>query len=1054
MRLHKTRSSTLFLFFLALVGGLWWASEGLAENRAEDIYLQTGEKEWTVVLKLAGSPPYTIASSATDQFVLEVDDTVPGAQFSRHLREWSDSLELVPVKDRDLRLLMGFPKPVRELRSALDAEKQLLTIRFFLKTKEWEKQDPAVPGTCMLEDLRFGLRKTFVRSVMDLTSRPLWRFSSTGKKEVAITLKKAKSGLAARTIRPGKELKKVNLEKKSGDLHLAFQFEIPQTGFRLFWLTAGSRLVLDSYRNPDETFTGKTALPAWFGKPQGDPPKTSVAVSSPSSSPHGAIPEISPPIVQGPLVALTKKKSGTSEKQVKEAVPEMGANRTQSSGPKLTIAIPREQIPMPRPKKSGNRPTGIEGLEPGEREKEPPPFESKEAGLYGAILRARELGHTGEALGLIAEFLTTQPHSDVANQVRFIKANLLLSLLRQGKPGMLGKVVEAYQDVINRAPDSDLALQSYLNMAKVYAESGNHYLGLSCLDLAIRRYQKSRNLGRVFLERGEIYLEKNLSEKAVNDFKTVLNRYPSPELRARALFGIARYLQARGLYKEAGKRLSKIEKIWPGFSLTEPDFLAVKAQNYLYQKEYEKARTCFYQAINLAGQQEPNDLLLVHIGDTYFQGSDVKKAEKFYTAVKKFYPESEGADLAELRLGEIHGDIGKFKEIKKKNPRGSIAEIATLKVADAYYKGGLFEKTMESLRDLVSKPPKDSMVIAARSLFVRAAEGAMDDLFKKGEFSELVSLFQENEALLKGTIRPDEELLVAQSLHKLKDYDGAVSAYREVDPSDLSAERMKTYYLGLADCLSLSGCSQESIRFLENARKRGLPSSVNLPVTRALAERYRKEKRFKDASELYAEMMRDVKKLSVKETAKLCLDMGAVLNAQGKYQEARDVLNRSIAMAGTRKDLKGILLSALRALGEGYLRERRYRDALGSFAQALSRGYEQRQPGFWEVKLGQAEAFLGLGKPTVAEDVLNKVYEGRGPDQRYWDLRYRLAMDYVKGGNINEGEKLLREVSEEGTPALQSDAQIKLGSLSLRKQLEQLSIWPQIGGQEQRHARQ
>ncbi|MBW2096476.1 MAG: tetratricopeptide repeat protein [Deltaproteobacteria bacterium] len=697
---------------------------------------------------------------------------------------------------------------------------------------------------------------------------------------------------------------------------------------------------------------------------------------------------------------------------------------------------------------------GTKHPEPRRQKKKNPKFKPKEAAMYGAILRAWDLQHTGQALGLIEEFLATYPDSDVSNQLRFMKANILLSALDEGKPGMLSKVVKAYQEVINRAPDSDLALKSYLKMAKAYAGSGNHYLGISCLDLAIRRYQKKQDLGSVYLERGEIYLEKNLSEKAVNDFKTVLRRYPTPGLTARALFGIARYLQARGLYKEAQKRLFRIEKIRPGFFMEKPDFLSVQAQNYFYLKEYAKARASFYEAMNLAKQQESSDLLLVHIGDTYLQESKRKKAEKFYTMVKDTYPESEGASIAELRLGELHEDVNKFKEIKKKHPNGSIAEIATLKVANAYYKAGLYQKTMESLKELVAKPPKDSMVTAARTLFVRAAEGALSDLCKKGKFSELVALFHENEALLKGKIRPDKELLVAQSLQELKDYRGALSAYRDLNPSDLSAERTETYYLGLADCLSFSGFSQESIHFLEEARKARVSSATRRAVTRALADRYKKEKRFKEAYDLYAEIIQQKKGLSAREMATIYLSMGEVLNAQGKYEEARGVLHRSIALSERQKELKEVLLSALGKLGEGYLKESRYADALGAFAGALRRGYEKSQPGFWDVRLGQAEALLGLGRRSAAENVLNEVYEGRGPDQRYWDLRYRLAMEYVKAGSLQTGEKLLREVSEEGTPALQSDAQIKLGSLRLQRQLEKLSIWPQLGGLEQQHARQ
>lgn len=1053
MYLQKARAWFVFLFLLALVGVVFSVPYAMAENRARDMYLQTGEEEWVVVLKLADSGCHTVASAAPEKILLNVDNTVPDALFLKHLNKWNHLLELMPGEERDLRLLIKFPKPVREVRSAWAAGENLLTLRFFLKTKEWEKEAPVVPGQCTLEELRFGIRKGFIRSVMDLTSRPLWRFSFSGAGRVNIALKGTRSGPKVRKVAPGKGIRKINLKTRPGELVIALQFESAQTGFRLFWLETGSRLVLDSYRVLDETFAQKPALPSWFGKPEKPSPEKTAHVPPEKSILEEAMPEISPVILHEPLVAFLKKKEGVSGEPAKTA-PEEIPDSAESAGQKVIIAIPKPQVPTPRQENEGQTVKALKYPKTAHREKKNPKFEPKEAALYAAILRERDLQHSPEALSLIVEFLATYPDSDVSDRLRFMKADILFSALQEGKSGVLSKVVEAYQNVINRAPDSDLALKSYVKMAKAYAMSGNQYLGISCLDLAIRRYQEKQDLGSAYLERGEIYLEKNLTEKAVDDFKTVLRRYPTPELTSRALFGTARYLQARGLYKEAQERLSKIENVPPGFFMGEPDFLSVQAQNYLYLKEYAKARDYFYRAINLANGQESSDLLLMHIGDTYLQESKRKKAEKFYALVKSTYPESEGASIAELRLGELHEDVNKFQEIKDKHPNDSIAEIATLKVANAYYNSGLYQKAMESLKQLVAKPPGDTMVTAARSLFARAAEGAMGDLYKKGKFSEVVALFHGNEALLKGKIHPEKELLVASSLQELKNYQGAISVYRELDPSDLSGDKTKTYYLGLADCLSFSGLSQESIEVLEEARKTGISFSTRLAVTHALADRYNREKRFKEAYRLYAEMIQQKKGISAGDMANIYLSMGDVLNAQGKYREARALLNRSIALSERIKELKPVFLLALNELGEGYLAEKRYPEALAAFAQSLRGGYEKSQPGFWDVRLGQAEALLGIAQRGAAENVLNEVYEGRGPDPRYWDLRYRLAMEYVKAGNLQTGEKLLREVSEEGTPALQSDAQIKLGSLSLQRELEKLSIWPQIGGQEQKHARQ
>ena len=1103
MHTSKTRGLLVYLL-LAPIGALWCAHSAYAGNRALDVCVQTQEKERIVLLRMDHAAPCTIESLAPGKIVLHVRKTIAGSLFKQRLKRWKNTLDLLSGTDPDLRLVVRFPMPAREVRVAWHQGQRFLFLRFFLKEKEREKRlSPS--AACLLEDLRFGIRKRFVRTVMDLTGRPRWRLSFGGPDKAEIVLPDAKNGMAKLHRALWKNMKRVHLGSYAGGLKISLQFGTPMTAFRLFWLDVGSRLVLDSYHTPDGAFAKNIKPPSWFGRPEKSAKETPGVPSGIKTLADEAIPHALPVIAPGSLVSLpdltshkhsnafsnghanhegaaqpvhlearrTSHFSGSPEEKPADGLvelpsktgrqeqadhsgkePGIGAEMVGDLGPRVTISIPKQTVSAPWESEKMTADAPSEPARINEPEKEKPKFQPKEAALYGKILQARDLRRTDKALGLIDRFLTKYPDSDVTQEMLFMKANILFCQAKEGRKGMLNSLVEAYQDVINRFPRSDLALESYVSMAKAYALKGNHYLGISCLDLAIRRYQNKKNLANAYLERGDIYLEKNLSEKAVEDFKTILTRYPSSPCVPFALFGIAKYLQARGLYGEAQKRLTRIQKLNPDFFMDEPDFLSVQAQNFLYLKEYAKARGFFYRALNLSNQAEGNDLLLVHIGDTYLQESKRKKAERLYTQVKKSFPGSEGASIAEIRLGDLQGDVDKFKEVEKKQPSAPIAEIATLKLANAYYKSGLYQKAMESLKGLTEKPQKNSMLDAARSLFAQAAEKAMEDLFKQGKFSEVVSLFRVNEALLKGKVRPDKQILVAQSLQELKDYSGAIPAYRDLDPGDLSADKKKAYYLGLADCLWLSGLPEESIHVLEGARKAGLSSESRLAVTRSLAGKYAEEKRFSKAYQLYAAMIQGKENLNTGQMADCYLSLGGILNAQGKYQDARAFLNRSIALSERTKTLKPVLLSSLKNLGEGYLKEGKYREALQVYNQALGAGYEKGKPGFWDVKLGQAESLMGVGQRTAAENVLNEVYEERGPDPRYWDLRFRLAMQYVRAGNLQTGEKLLTEVSEEGTPALQSDAQINLGSLSLRKQLKKLSIWPQLGEQEQRYAGQ
>ena len=66
---------------------------------------------------------------------------------------------------------------------------------------------------------------------------------------------------------------------------------------------------------------------------------------------------------------------------------------------------------------------------------------------------------------------------------------------------------------------------------------------------------------------------------------------------------------------------------------------------------------------------------------------------------------------------------------------------------------------------------------------------------------------------------------------------------------------------------------------------------------------------------------------------------------------------------------------------------------------------------------------------------------GYGADRSdYWDSRFHLALSYLNIGESLKAEPLLNEVSEGGDEVLQQKAQLRIGSLSLEKQLKRLSI--------------
>jgi FimV-like protein len=241
---------------------------------------------------------------------------------------------------------------------------------------------------------------------------------------------------------------------------------------------------------------------------------------------------------------------------------------------------------------------------------------------------------------------------------------------------------------------------------------------------------------------------------------------------------------------------------------------------------------------------------------------------------------------------------------------------------------------------------------------------------------------------------------------------------------------------------------------MDDGRKGKLLEKDAQRVTRYLADLYKSEKEYDKAYALYAELMRSKLDLSTEEMAQAYLAIGETLNKLGKYQNAEGYLYKSIALSERDSTSQDLLFLALGSMGDSSLGEGKYDEALSQYSKAFDMGSGKSLPEYWDFKLGQAEALMNEKEMDASNSSLKEVYDGRGPGRRYWSLKNRLAKAYLGAGEVDKAEVLLREISQEGTPVMQSEAQLQLGSLALQKSLKKLSIWPEIGGRRVQHARQ
>ncbi len=1030
-------------------------------NRVGDMYFYEKEKENGLAFLMKVPPDYTLSAKAKGEVLVVLENAEVSSSALERTNKNSWPLHITREEKMNLKCVFRPSGEVREVRTTWLANKKLLFLQFFLKKQPPVKDQPGVVVHPRLSRLRFGVKRTYTRTVLMLDAKPQWGFSFSPDGGFNLELTGGKAEMKKRNYGPISRLRTVKINALSNGLRVVLIPKGLGSYARLFWLDKGNRLVMDLFDEPDMTAVNALTLPPGFGKEEKKPVPAADKIRA------GAPEDRSAPSGEKKAGLKGKEQKTVSSVPEATAVPEDAGTKKPEQpfaigeGPFLRrpIELPMKPAAAAEPERIkkphiSNDQIGRQLLALPLKAEKGPNLDPEEALAYGKIWKARELKRFGEASTLIDQFLARFPLSAMSKKLLFLKGELLFSRLEGGEKGLLSEVIESYRQAINRSKEPDKVTDAYMKMAKANSLTGNDIGAVSFLNLAVRHCKGCPNGARAHLERGRLLMKTGSPEKAVLDFKEVLARYPSSSWAAPALFGIAQYLHKKGLYQNAETRLEQIAGLDPDFWLKTPDFLPLRAQNLLYLKKYERARDLFFKALNLGSRSEGKDLLLTHIGDTFLYQFRPKEAEKMYRQAVNQFPGSEGAGIAELRMAELYFDVKAFKKVRDLKEGGLTGEISDLKIANAYYNGGRYKMAMESLKGLASKPPQDSVTAAARELFRQAAEKRMEQLFREHQFSGVVELFRANESILKDRIDPDIQLLVAMSLQKLKKYGDAVLAYEALSPLDVSLKMKGRYYLGLAKCYVETGDSAAVVKLMKDGRKGKLSERDSQRVTHFLADFFKSEKEYKKAYELFAELMRSKIDLPSKEMTQIYLGLGEILNKLGKYHKAKGYLYRSVALSERERNSKDLYFMGLGSLGDNFLGEGKYGEALSHYQKAFDMGFGKTLPEYWGFKLGQAEALMTTGERDASGRLLSEVYEEHGPGPRYWTLKHRLAKGYLRAGRVEKAEVQLREISEEGPPALQTEAQLQLGSLVLQENLKKLSIWPQIGGQRVQHARQ
>jgi FimV-like protein len=1004
-------TTCLLLAACLFLKGLAFPVLSQAYNEAARLNAIESQGRIRAAIFLSGRPEYTVGNLDERHILLTLKDTLKGNGFAKNIQAGT----LISInEDKNpgyLKITFGLSKPYGKVDCFWAENKKLLFID--ISPSESQVDNSVSEGAASLQDIKFGFTGKATRMVMRLSNYPVWDMELPGPSGLLLRLSDIKDGLKQKKFGTVKRLKEINIRKNgSRDMEISLGAESTLNHVALFRLAASGeqRLVLDIMEEtasiPDEVLglnSGTRSSPAVSlitrqpGINEAANSGHVVRMKIAGEDSQGAMPSQTAQTTPAP--SLPDKTPATASEPVSPALKESETQASQPAASEKTTPAPDAKPDAPvriEPKLDNALPMSsklkksIDGLKPGE------------AFLFGRIQQAMDIKDYEKGLALADQFLKESPGSSMTEALMFLKGDFYYCLWKSGNEGALENISSTYQNAIDRFPESESVPLSYIKMAQAESSRKNgEYMALGYLGLVLTQNKDKDLTPLAYLARGKIFLKLNLSEKALADFKTILEQYNRSDYAAEANFWMASYYHSAGLYEEAQKRLDEVQDQNPYVYIDHPEYLFLRAKNCLFLKNYDCAREYLFKAVNVGRQQEGADMLLTRIGDTYHNQENEKEAGKYYRTVVDYYPGTEGASIAKLRLASSSSDMAALDELGSGKAGESIGELAILQKGYQMYDKKEYTSVIDGMKQLIDKPVQTETRKSARSLYYNAADKEMTRLYQLGKYRELTDLYESIQTPASENISPEAILSAALAYDKTNLPDKAISLFQKIIPGDLNPDLKSSYYTGLADAYLESGNKQASRSLLEKARDNESDPSAKQRINVSLAKQYMEENMLDEAYSLCKTLLAADKGLSNDESVETFVLAGKILSRQQKYDEAIKTLNSIPGMPD--KINSNALKSVDMELGNAYYSAEDYPKAVKSYEGGFNLGY--------------------------------------GPENKdYWDARFNLAEAYFNSGAEKKAKALLNEISENGDTLMQQRAAVKLGSMDLEKQLQRLAI--------------
>ncbi|HUU39614.1 MAG TPA: tetratricopeptide repeat protein, partial [Desulfatiglandales bacterium] len=582
-----------------------------------------------------------------------------------------------------------------------------------------------------------------------------------------------------------------------------------------------------------------------------------------------------------------------------------------------------------------------------------------------------------------------------------------------------------YENAINRFPKSIYAPIALLGIGDLCFKTKSYSEALGYYDFILKKYgDKDSDVPiRALRSKAKILFLKKDMDRAVSNLEYLILRYPGSPEETEDKIELSKILYEMHNFRKSLNILSELTISDPEIIYYYSEISLYLGYNYYQLGESLRARENLFRFYNSCPDKEINHLVLAKIGDTYLDEGLTEDAVKLYQLVLEKFHDKEGALISLIRLAEqqekgnleikrgivspvkvIGKEIGLANEIYEELMKNILAreeesplvQLALLKLAIFYHKGGNYDKSLKALKDFFEKYPKTSLDKEWRYALNQTVGEILKEEMKMRRYYDVINFFAREKQLFSMVDSPGPFLDIARAFLSLNMNDMATDMFTKANvflpdnekPADL------LYHVGSY--------------FFKNGKHEDALSLINILINNYPSDKYAPE-----ACQIKGTIFLEEKKYSQAAEA----FSSALLYNLRRCDRAMTLANKAKALIGC--NLNQRALEAIKEadslkmncyaynrdiyqeIGDTYLNLGYPKEAFSTFNKAL--GLEDKNENKIRLKLKIAECYRALDQKKDYLALYNQI---SSLDDPFWSKYAKERMEEINfSGEVEELEK-------------------------------------------------